>query len=543
MNRPGTPQPPSRRPVSDEGPGSGPQRDLAATLAGLLASAVAAAGAETGAIYLRDADQGDLELVTAHARPAEAIGHRLAPGEGLIGRVVESGRSAISGDLARDPRAIRRRTDWDEEPALQSFLGLPLRTGSLVIGAIELCSTRPEAFSPEARGRAAILADAAALLIEQTRISTQPPPAALEGNSFSEDEPMGMLTVNARLRVTSANAMLCRLLGQPVEALVGRPAIVALPVLGRPRARDAMEAALRGTPGHLGVARTVDPAGGEQALALSLIPLGDPARGVAGVVILVLDMSERSRLEAELRAQHQRALEARDRLRMVVELVSHELRTPLTSVLGYARLMADRPDADAERRAHWADMVIEKARLMARLVEEITDLARLGSASFVLRKAKEDPILLLEKAAESVPALSDRHRVRLDLPEHLPPLDLDRDRIAQVLDNLLGNAIKFWPEGGDLCIRARQRPAESGHPRRIEISVIDGGPGVPAEQQARIFEPFRRGDAKQARRVAGTGLGLAISKGIVEAHGGQIRVEDDPGGGAAFFFWLPVEVA
>ncbi len=521
--------------------GPPPTRELAATLGGLLAGTIAAAGADAGAIYLRDADQGDLELARGQGLPPEAQGHRVAPGEGLLGRVLESGRSLISEDVPLDPRALRRRADWDAEPAVRSFLGLPLRTGQLVIGALELTHRQPNAFSAEDRGRAAILADAAALLIEQARLQLQPPPAALDAPALSDDEPMGMLTLNARLRVTAANPTLCRILGQPVEALVGRPALAALPVLGRPRARDAMEAALRGAPAHLGTARQPDRAGGEQALSLSLIPLGDPARGVAGIVVVVLDVSERARLEAQLRSQSQRAVEARDRLRLVVELVSHELRTPLTSVLGYARLLADRPEAEAERRAHWAGMVIEKARLMARLVGEITDLARLGSASFVLRKADEDLLRLLEDVAGDLATLSERHQIELDLPERLPAISLDRDRIVQVLDNLLSNAVKFWPEGGTVLLRARQRPAEPALPRRVDIQVADRGPGVPKGQRSRIFEPFRRGDDRQARRVSGTGLGLAVSKGIVEAHGGRIRLEDRPGGGAIFAFWLPVE--
>ncbi|MCB0217966.1 MAG: hypothetical protein KDH92_15090, partial [Chloroflexi bacterium] len=303
----------------------------------------------------------------------------------------------------------------------------------------------------------------------------------------------------------------------------------------------ALEAALRGTPAHLGTARQPDRAGGEQALSLSLIPLGDPARGVAGVVVVVLDVSERARLEAELRTQNQRALEARDRLRLVVELVSHELRTPLTSVLGYAHLLVDRPEAEPERRAHWAGLVVDKARLMARLVGEITDLARLGSASFVLRKVEADLSPLLQGLGEDLATLSERHRLAFDMPEQLPQLAFDRDRIVQVLDNLLSNAVKFWPAGGEIQLRARARPAEPGLPRRIEVALADGGPGVPAGQRERIFEPFRRGDERQARRIAGTGLGLAVSKGIVEAHGGRIRVEDRPGGGAVFTFWLPLE--
>jgi len=512
------------------------RRDLAATLDGLMAVACAATGAEAGAIYLRDIEHGSLRLAAALHLPAAALGHVLSLEEGLVGRVVTSGRSLVSADVALDPRALHRRADWDAEPPVRAFLGVPLRTGDLAIGAIELTSTRPDAFTEDDRRHALILADAAALLVEQTLLATQPPPAALDGTALSKDSPMGMLTVSQRLRATSANPALCRMLDQPVEALVGRPAIAVLPALGRPRARDALEAALRGAPAHLGVVRTVDKSGQEQDFSLSLIPLGDPSRGVVGVVVIVVDVTERARLEAELREQNVRAIEASDRLRTVVEVISHELRTPLTSVLGYARLLLDRPDAPPERRGYWAGLVIEKARMMARLVDEVTDLARLGSARFALHRTQVDLGALVRRVASDMAALSERHTLTVTIEPGLPDVWLDADRVEQVLTNLLTNVVKFWPEGGEVRVRVAADPGR-GH---VEISVADRGPGVPADLAERIFEPFQRARAPQARPVAGTGLGLAVSRGIVEAHGGRIWVESAPGGGAVFRFLLPV---
>ncbi len=514
-----------------------PRRDLQTTLDGLVDGLAAAAGAEAGALYLLDVDHGDLALVGGAGLPAGALGHRVASGEGLVGQVLATGRSVLSADATLDPRALRRRQDWEGVDPVRSFLGQPLRAGSVVWGVVELTSRRPDAFGPQERVRVAMLADAAALLIEQARLASQPPPAALEQMVVSEDAPLGMLTVNARQRVTSANAALARLLGQPVEALVGRAAIAVLPVLGRPRARDAMEAALRGTPGHLSLVRGADPHGLEQSLGLSFIPLGDPSRGVVGIVILVLDITERARLEAELRAQNARALEARDRLRAVVEVVSHELRTPLTSVLGYARLLHDRLDAPPGSRARWGELVLDKARLMARLVDEISDLARLGSANFVLRREAVDLVAFLRETVDDLSTLSDRHPILLTLQVGSSRLSIDRDRIAQVLGNLVANAVKYWPEGGEIVLTLRR----SGEriPASLEIGVADRGPGIAPELAERIFEPFFRGPEGQARQVSGTGLGLAVSKGIVEAHGGRIWMEPNPGGGAVFRFTLP----
>ena len=254
------------------------QRSFDTTLVGLVDALMQAVDAEAGAVYLIDEEQGDLEMVYGYASSAVGIGHRLARGEGLIGLVVELGRSVVSSDVSVDPRAIRQRADWSSEPFVHSFLGLPLWTGNELIGAIELSSSKVDAFIPDDRARGMIMADAFALLIEQSRLTAQPPPAAIEGASLSDESPMGMLTLNSRLQVTSANPTFCRMTSQNVESLVGRPALLALPALGRPRARDAMEAALRGAPGHLGLARVAGAEGSEQSLSISMIPLGDPAR-------------------------------------------------------------------------------------------------------------------------------------------------------------------------------------------------------------------------------------------------------------------------
>lgn len=525
-------------------PRSPPRRSLAATLEGLLAMACAATGADAGAVYLRDSELGGLALAAGRGLPPEALGHHLALGEGLLGRVAAEGRSLISTDLGLDPRALRRRPDWDAEPPARAFLGVPLRAGDLIVGAIELTARRPDAFTLDHRRHAAILADAAALLIEQTELASQPPPAALEGSALTGDNPLGMLTLNQRLRVTGANPTFCRLAGAPVESLVGRPAVAALPVLGRPRAMDALEAALRGAPAHLGIGRWVDRQGQELSLNLSLIPLGDPSRGVAGVVVIVIDVTERARLEAELRARNLRLSDARDRLRMVVEVVSHELRTPLTSVLGYARLLYDRPEAEPARRVHWAGVVIEKARLMARLVDEVTDLARLGAARFSLRRAPTDLADLARAAAAEMATVSPAHRVEVEAAAGLPRVWLDRDRIQQVLGNLFANAVKHWPEGGTVKVEIRPDPeaarpdAVRAAPPWLQVRVLDRGPGIPAEETEAIFTPFHRLQAASGG-TPGTGLGLAVSRGIVEAHGGRIWVEARPGGGSIFCFTLP----
>lgn len=507
-------------------------RDLAATLDGLLAVAVAAVGADAGCIYLVHAPENDLRLVAGLGLPASALGHRVALGEGLTGRVAAEGRSLVSADVQLDPRALRRRADWDADPPQRSYLGVPLRAGTLVIGALELTRRQAEAFDVLDRGHVYIFADAAALLIEQTRLLSTVPPAATEAGGLSTSDPVGVVTLNRRLMVTSANPAFARLMGQPIEALVGRPLLAVLPGMGRPRARDALEVALHGTPGHLSGVRLASVDGREATGSVALIPMGEPS---AGVLLAVQDVTERLRLEAELRSQHARAMEASERLRSVVEVVTHELRTPLTSVLGYARLLADRPNAESQKRIYWAGLVIEKARMMARLVEEITDLARMGSPRFSLLTAPVDLGLLVREVATAFEPHTAGHTIEVTVEQGLPEVPLDSDRIGQVLQNLISNAAKYWPGPGAIRVRVVRDPAG------LRVEVTDRGPGIPPELAEQVFEPFYRAGDEATRAVQGTGVGLTVARGIVEAHGGRIWLEPAPGGGTTAAFTLPVE--
>jgi len=512
-------------------------RDLGPTLDGLLAAAMRAFDADAAAIYLADPHEGDLVLEAARGLPPEALGHRLAVGEGLVGRAASVGRSIVSDDVPLDPRSVRRRPDWEAPPAVRAFLGVALHAGPTVLGVLELVRRRAAPFTPEERGHASIFADGAALLIEQTRLMRQPPPAAVAGSAGVVGDPIGVASVNRRLLIASASPAFCEMLGQPVEGLVGRPVLSVLPALGHPHARDALEAALRGSPSHLSGIRmpSSTPAPEhEAAFSLALIPVGDASRGGEGVLLALQDVSARARLEAELRSQTANALDARDRLRAVVEVVSHELRTPLTSVLGYARLLQDRPDAEPDRRAEWAALVAEKARLMARQVEEVTELARLGSTAFALERRATDLGELVRSVAAELSAAAPAHTVVASVAPGVPSILADRDRIGQVVSNLVGNAIKFWPAGGTIRVFVQ------AHGGMVDVAVVDQGPGIPAGAGERVFDPFFRVRSAETAGVKGTGLGLSICRAIVAAHGGDIAYEPTPGGGATFRVRLPL---
>jgi Na+/proline symporter/nitrogen-specific signal transduction histidine kinase len=215
--------------------------------------------------------------------------------------------------------------------------------------------------------------------------------------------------------------------------------------------------------------------------------------------------------------------------------VTHELRTPLTSIRALTELMRDDPEMDAPQREQFLGIVVAETERLSRLVNQVLDMAKIESGHAEWRNSDIDLRALLQQAVASTAELF-RERgalVELHLPDHLPALHADADRLTQVVLNLLSNAAKFVPRGSgrvDVKLRAESFGAV--------VEVHDNGPGVPPEQQQLVFEKFRQG-GDEKNRPQGTGLGLPISRQIVEHFGGRMWLRSEPGGGACFGFSLP----
>jgi Na+/proline symporter/nitrogen-specific signal transduction histidine kinase len=231
-----------------------------------------------------------------------------------------------------------------------------------------------------------------------------------------------------------------------------------------------------------------------------------------------------------------RQLEALDKLKDdIMSSVTHELRTPLTSIRAFAELMRDDPEMDAEQRQQFLGLVVAETERLSRLVNQVLDMAKIESGHGEWRNEALDLGALIEHAvATTSEAFRERGAtVTVERPAQVPALYADRDRLLQVLINLLSNAAKFAPRG-DGRVLVRLRCDE----RAATVEVHDNGPGVPAEQQQLVFEKFRQGGSA-TNRPQGTGLGLPISRRIVEHYGGRIWLESAPGQGACFAFELP----
>jgi signal transduction histidine kinase len=222
--------------------------------------------------------------------------------------------------------------------------------------------------------------------------------------------------------------------------------------------------------------------------------------------------------------------------RDLVANVSHELKTPIAAIRAHLENLLDgveQPDPAT------LQVMLTQTERLGRLIEQLLELSRLESGELPLLR-EETPLapLVTQVLSEIEVARSDRGVVvESALPIDLPPVDADRERVHQVLFNLVDNAVRFTPSGGAVTVSAHR------HNGAVEIRVADTGVGIPPEHLPRLFERFYRADPARSREDGGTGIGLAIARSVVEAHGGHIRAESELGEGSVFTFDLPVAIA
>ncbi len=216
--------------------------------------------------------------------------------------------------------------------------------------------------------------------------------------------------------------------------------------------------------------------------------------------------------------------------------ISHELRTPLGFIIGYVTtLLRSDVGHSPETRQEFLQIIKEESERLQELVENLLDTSRIQAGSFTVEKKPTDIEELAQKVVEKVQSITDRHSFVLRFDPSLPSVPGDSQRLEQVLHNLLDNAIKYSPLGGQITISGEMKN------HSIQVSVADEGQGIPQAEQIKIFESFYRIQGPDNRKVGGVGLGLTICRAIVEAHGGDIWAESTAGRGSVFYFTLPLQ--
>jgi PAS domain S-box-containing protein len=410
--------------------------------------------------------------------------------------------------VERDPNAAEAL----EHISIRSAITVPLRSGEQTFGALTLVSESRELhdsefeLAQELAARAAIAVDNARLYREAERRAS----AAL-ALSYVGD---GVVLLDRDGRVRFWNSAAAAITGVPEADAVGRHPAEVVPAWEE-LTRMAELADAETPEGARPVTVPIETAAGDRWLAVAGVAFDE------GVVYALRDVSVEQALE---RARSD-----------FVATASHELRTPLAAVYGAARTLR-RTDIEipAEQHDRFLEIIVSETERLTAIVSQILLAGQLEEGRVDLTTAATDLKLLAESALDSA-RLRTPEQIELRLEQNgAPAIALaDEDKLRQVLVNLLDNAIKYSPDGGDVTVEL------AGGPGRVRLTVRDGGLGIPAGEQERIFEKFYRLDPALTRGVGGSGLGLFISRELVSRMGGSLTVRSKPGEGAAFVVDLP----
>jgi two-component system phosphate regulon sensor histidine kinase PhoR len=254
------------------------------------------------------------------------------------------------------------------------------------------------------------------------------------------------------------------------------------------------------------------------AITVAAVSAGD----TTGAVVVLHDITELRRLERVRRD--------------FVANVSHELRTPLTAIQGFTETLLAGAIDDPQNRTRFLEIILEHSRRLARLTEDLLMLSKMDAERLELEIRRLSVAQLIESCLETAQhrAADKQLRISVKVPANLPDISGDRRRLAEVLQNLLDNAIQYTLPTGEITLSAHTAKEE------VILTVSDTGIGIPKADQSRIFERFYRVDAARSREAGGTGLGLAIAKHLVEVHGGRLWVDSEVGQGSQFHFSVPI---
>jgi len=503
----------------------------------LLAWALDSTGAEAGVAALIDGERGDLLVRVAEGYPDSGLGpplgeaprRRLSMGASLAGKAARSQRALLLRDVSGDPDIAALA------PGIRAELAAPIVYEGQTLAVLALNSPRSAAFGERELAMVRALCALATRPLLRAMFYQETLETSTQLGQVFTSIPSGLALLDMQGRVLRHN-----------------PAWRTVWGLEETESEDAFHVPWDLVPRLL--ARLTDPLGLTEFCAAgqthptetqtTMITLRDPHQELLVLSTPTRDTFDQLTGRVWVVSDVTREREA-DRLKSeFISIVSHELRTPLTSILGYTELLLAREFSPSERR-EFIKTVYDQANHLSQIVEDLLGVTRLEAGKVHLNQWVVSLRQLIGEVVAQLTNLSTRHRVVIDIPQRLPPAYVDRDKVKQVLVNLLTNAVKYSPRGGEVALEVREAAPEALPPDHPEgqwllVSVRDAGIGIGPEDLPKIWERFYRVDNTNTRRIGGTGLGLSISRDLARLHGGRIWVESTPGKGSAFSFTLPI---
>jgi signal transduction histidine kinase len=537
--------------------------------------------AEAGSLLLAD-DEGEALTFEVVLSP---VGNKLhgvqlaVSGGSIVGTVASTRQPLIVNDAQVDPRWD---TSFDENTGFQThnLICVPMVSRNRLVGVIELVNKRaPARFSKEDTELLGSFAAQAAIAIENARLFTLTDQALAERvqelhtlqlidqqlNATLDFARIMDLTLEHAMGAVSASSGMVGVMNEEGDGLY----LVAQ--RGTPteyeRYRDEVWPIQQGIIGR--VARTTQPVLlGHTHNEANLEPVVDQTHSHLAVPILYQDevqavislespyldsfdqrdldfmirLADHAAIAIENARLYEQAQAANQAKTEFMSVASHELKIPMTSIKGYAKLLTLGAGGDlTQQQREFLEIISSNVDRMDRLVADLLDVSRIEAGRLRLEMGQVDMREVINTVIQSVKAQIEAKQLALeiDAPATLPPVWGDHDRVIQILNNLVSNAYKYTPDGGEIqiIVNGQTDPASSG---RLAVSVRDTGLGISPEDQQKLFTKFFRADDPRVRDVPGTGLGLSITKSLVEIHGGEIWFQSKADRGTTFTFTLPI---
>jgi PAS domain S-box-containing protein len=496
--------------------------ELGRVLGRVLERAVSLLGVTGGELATYDESRKDLLIVASHNLETNAVGVRMALGEGAMGRVAQT----------HEPLIIPRYQEWVghstkyERGSIQSVMAAPLLIGTRLVGAIASVHSEPSRqFGPEDLRLLQLFAPQAAIAIENARLYAA---AQQYFESLMRNNPVAIVNVDLDGRITSCNPAFERLFGYRDADVIGRnldQLVTTEETLGEAQAYTDRAMLGGSVTGGIGRRRRKD--GSIVDVEIASVPITVAGERV-GMIGLYHDISEllQARRDAEA------ANETKSRF---LASTSHELRTPLNAILGYSEMLVEQATEDGHAE-YLADLgkIHSAGQHLLSVINDILDLSKIEAGKMELYLETFELRPLVDEVATTVRPLVGKRGNRLDVAaaDGLGTMHGDKTRLRQVLLNLLSNASKFT-EAGTITLSVERDGAE------MLFRVVDTGIGMSPDQMGRLFEAFSQADATIASKYGGTGLGLTISRLFCRMMGGDVTVQSAPGAGSTFTVRLP----